>query len=94
MLMIRGNCCPVLRLHELFKVRPDTANLEEGIIIVVENESKVMCLFADELMGEQQVVVKALPRYIKKVNGISGCTVMGNGSVSLIIDVSTSFSST
>lgn len=94
MLMIRGDCCPVLRLHELFKVRPDTTNLEEGIIVVVENESKVMCLFADELMGEQQVVVKALPGYIKKVNGISGCTVMGNGSVSLIIDVSTLFNST
>ncbi|MCR4436808.1 MAG: chemotaxis protein CheA [Clostridiales bacterium] len=88
MIMIRGDCCPVLRLHEFFKVKPDTTNLEEGIIVVVENESTVMCLFADELMGVQQVVVKALPRYIKKVNGISGCTVMGNGSVSLIIDVS------
>lgn len=94
MIMIRGECYPVLRLHELFKLCPDTTNLEEGIIIVVENESKVMCLFADELVGEQQVVVKALPRYIKKVNGISGCTVMGNGSVSLIIDVSGLFNST
>ena len=46
------------------------------------------CLFADEILGVQQVVVKALPKYIKKVNGISGCTVMGNGTVSLIIDVS------
>ena len=88
MMMIRGECCQVLRLHECFKVRPDTTNLEEGIIVVAENESKAICLFADELMGEQQVVVKALPRYIKKVNGISGCTVMGNGNVSLIIDVS------
>ncbi len=93
MMMIRGNCCPILRLHEFFKLQPNTANLEEGIIIVVENESRVMCLFADELMGEQQVVVKALPGYIKKVNGISGCTVMGNGKVSLIIDVSGLFNS-
>ena len=93
MMMIRGNCCPVLRLHEFFKIQTDTASLEEGIIIVVENESKAMCLFADELMGKQQVVVKAMPGYIKKVNGISGCTVMGNGNVSLIIDVSGLFNS-
>ncbi len=93
MMMIRGECCPVLRLHELFKVRPDAADLEEGIIVVVENDSKVMCLFADELLGEQQVVVKALPAYIRKANGISGCTVMGNGSVSLIIDVPALFGS-
>ena len=77
-----------MRLHEFFKVKPDTANLEEGIIVVVENESKFICLFADELMGVQQVVVKALPRYIKKVKGVSGCAVMGNGGVSLIIDIS------
>lgn len=94
MLMIRGGCYPVLRLHELFRVQSDSTSFTEGIVIMVENESKVTCLFADELMGEQQVVVKALPRYIKKVNGISGCTVMGNGCVSLIIDVSTLLNST
>ena len=88
MMIFRGDCCPILRLHEFFKVKPDTANLEEGIIVVVENESKFICLFADELMGVQQVVVKALPRYIKKVKGVSGCAVMGNGGVSLIIDIS------
>lgn len=87
-IMLRGNCYPVIRLHEFFNVKPDTTNLNEGIIVVVENEAKLTCLFVDELMGVQQVVVKVLPRYIKKVNGISGCTVMGNGSVSLIIDVS------
>lgn len=87
LIMLRGNCYPVIRLHNFFNVKPDTMNLSEGIIVVVENEAKLTCLFADEIMGVQQVVVKALPRYIKKVNGISGCTVMGNGSVSLIIDV-------
>jgi two-component system chemotaxis sensor kinase CheA len=87
-IMLRGDCYPVIRLHEFFRVKPDTTTLSEGIIVVVENEGKIACLFADELMGVQQVVVKALPRYIKKVNGISGCTVMGNGSVSLILDVS------
>jgi len=90
-IMLRGNCCPVIRLHEFFSIKPDTTNLSEGIIVVVESEGKLTCLFADEILGVQQVVVKALPRYIKnikKVNAISGCAVMGDGSVSLIIDVS------
>ncbi|HHY70765.1 MAG TPA: chemotaxis protein CheA [Thermoanaerobacterales bacterium] len=93
MIMFRGNCCSVVRLYEFFKVQPDTANLEEGIIVAVENESRVMCLFADEILGAQQVVVKAIPKYIKNVRGISGCTVMGDGKVSLIIDVSGLFDS-
>jgi two-component system chemotaxis sensor kinase CheA len=93
MLLIRGDCCPVLRLHSQFNIQPETKSLEEGIIIVVGTGAKIFCLFADELMGEQQVVVKALPGYIKKVHGISGCTVMGDGSVSLIVDVSGIFNS-
>lgn len=88
MIMLRGICCPVIRLHEAFHTKPDTTDLTEGIIVVIENDGKTVCLFADEILGVQQVVVKALPKYIKKIKGISGCTVMGNGSVSLIIDVS------
>jgi two-component system chemotaxis sensor kinase CheA len=86
MIMFRGNCCSVLRLHEFFDIQPDTTNLEEGIIIAIENGSEVICLFADELLGGQQVVVKPIPKYVKKVRGVSGCTVMGDGRVSLIID--------
>jgi two-component system chemotaxis sensor kinase CheA len=93
LIMIRGDCCPVLRLHEFYKIQPYTAKLHDGIIVVVENDSKKMCLYADELIGTQQVVVKALPKYIKNVKGISGCTVMGDGSVSLIVDVPGLFSS-
>jgi two-component system chemotaxis sensor kinase CheA len=93
MILFRGNCCSVLRLHKFFKVQPDTTNLEEGIVVAIENESRVMCLFADELLGAQQVVVKAIPRYIKNIRGISGCTIMGDGKVSLIIDVSGLFDS-
>jgi len=54
---------------------------------MVENNEKGLCLFVDELLGEQQVVVKALPKYIKKVRGIAGCTLLGDGSISLILDV-------
>lgn len=90
-IMLRGECLPILRLHEYYNIEPTTTKLNKGIVIVVENESKVMCLFADEVIGQQQVVVKALPKYIKNVKGICGCTVMGDGSVCLITDVAELF---
>lgn len=90
MIMIRGECYPILRLHELYKVKTKVINISDGIMIMVNNAGKSVCIFADELIGEQQVVVKALPEYIKKFNrarGLSGCTLLGDGSISLILDV-------
>lgn len=90
MIMIRGCCYHILRIHRQFKVATNVTNIHEGIILMVENESKTICIFADELIGEQQVVVKSLPNYIKsikKINGLAGCTLLGDGSVSLILDV-------
>jgi two-component system, chemotaxis family, sensor kinase CheA len=90
MIMIRGQCYKVLRLHELYRVKTEVIDINKGIIIMLEGESKTVCLFADELIGEQQVVVKALPKYIKdirKINGLAGCTLLGDGSISLILDV-------
>jgi two-component system chemotaxis sensor kinase CheA len=55
----------------------------------VETEQKTLCLFADELIGEHQVVVKALPAYIKRIRsipGIAGCSLLGDGGISLILD--------
>lgn len=90
MIMVRGECYPILRLHNLYNVRDAKADFDEGILVMVENESRSICIFADELLGEQQVVVKALPTFIKrikKVEGLSGCTLLGDGSISLILDV-------
>jgi two-component system chemotaxis sensor kinase CheA len=87
MLMVRGNCYPILRIHEVYRVKTQITNIHEGIIIIVENGDKTVCIFADELIGEQQVVVKALPKYIKKIRGLAGCTLLGDGNISLIIDV-------
>ncbi len=90
MIMIRGECYPVLRLHEIYKVNTDISNIPDGIIVMVENEGKGLCIFVDGLIGEQQVVVKALPSYIrniKKVRGLAGCTLLGDGSISLILDI-------
>jgi two-component system chemotaxis sensor kinase CheA len=90
MIMIRGECYPVLRLYEAFKLDTSVKDISDGIIVMVENQGKCTCLFTDELIGEQQVVVKALPDYIKKfkkVKGVAGCTLLGDGSISLILDI-------
>lgn len=90
MIMIRGCCYSILRLNEQFKVKTDVSTISNGIVLMVENENKTLCIVADELMGEQQVVVKALPNYIKntkKIKGVAGCTLLGDGSISLILDI-------
>ncbi len=93
MIMIRGVCYPILRMHEKFSIDTEVKDLEEGILLLVETDNKSMCLFADRLIGEQQVVVKPFPKYLARYNikgeGLSGCTIMGDGSISLIIDTNT-----
>ncbi len=57
---------------------------------MIEENEKSICLLADELIGQQQVVVKTLPGYIKaqkNIKGVSGCTLLGDGNISLILDV-------
>jgi len=90
MIIVREQCYPILRLYEYFEVTSDVTNFEEGILVMVEQDGKTICLFADELLGQQQVVVKALPSYIKnkrKIHSLAGCTILGDGSISLIVDI-------
>lgn len=89
MIMVRGACYPVLRLHERFGVGCDETDLTKGIMLMIEQDEKSVCLFADELLGQHQVVVKALPDYLsaRKVEGLAGCTLLGDGSISLILNV-------
>ncbi len=83
----RGEILNLIRLSEFFGVESDVTDIEDGIIICIENGNKTLCLHVDSLIGERQVVVKTMPKYIKEVRGISGCTLLGNGDISLIIDV-------
>ena len=91
MIMIRGECYPVLRLYRIFDIEPDFEKLDDGILIMITTDAATFCLFVDELIGEQQAVIKPLPEYIQKHNiemhGIGGCAVLGDGSISLIIDI-------
>jgi len=89
-IMVRGQCYPIIRLHNIYGVETEKTALSDGIAILIENEHKVACLFADELIGEQQVVVKPFPSLLNRHNlkdkGMAGCTILGDGSISLILD--------
>lgn len=91
MIMIRGACYPIIRLHKIFHIQEAQTEITEGILLLVDSGDHLACLFADELLGKHQVVVKPIPvylnRYAAKGVGIAGCTILGDGSISLILDV-------
>jgi Chemotaxis protein histidine kinase and related kinases len=91
MIMIRGACYPIIRLHKIFHIKEAQTNIIDGILLLVDSGDHLACLFADELLGKHQVVVKPIPvylnRYAAKGVGIAGCTILGNGSISLILDI-------
>lgn len=82
---------PIVRVHNLYNIETDVTEIEDGILIWVEASDKSYCLFVDELLGEQQVVVKPLPSFLSYFNikdsGISGCTILGDGNISIILDI-------
>ncbi len=92
MIMIRGECYPLIRLYDLYELEGAVTDLYEGIIILAESDGKCACLLADELIGEQQVVVKPfsplLNNFNVKQNGMAGCSILGDGSITIILDIS------
>ena len=85
-IMLRGECYPVLRLGEWYGLKDYHKSVEEGTMLIFEVEGKTICLLVDRLIGNQEIVVKPIPSYIKKVKGISGCTQLGDGNIALILD--------
>ena len=84
--MIRGECYPVVRIGERYQLSTYQKNLDEGMLVLVEVDKQKICLVVDRLIGNQEIVVKPIPDYIKKVEGLSGCTQLGDGSIALILD--------
>ncbi|MBS0308604.1 MAG: chemotaxis protein CheA [Proteobacteria bacterium] len=84
---VRGDYLPLIPLYQMFGVEPLHKDATKGIVIILESDGKKAGLFVDELVGQQQVVVKNLESNYRKVAGISGATILGDGSVALIIDV-------
>jgi len=84
---VRGEYLPLIPLYQMFEIEPRFTDPSEGILVILETEGRKACLFVDELVGQQQVVVKNLESNYRKVAGISGATILGDGGVSLILDV-------
>ncbi len=84
---VRGEPVPVIPLHGLFGVRPGTTDLTQALVVIVEHEGRLAALGVDELLGQQQVVVKSLDHNFQEVDGIAGATILGDGHVALILDV-------
>ncbi len=87
MVRIREDIIPVVRLHELYNKDPDSRNINSGVLIIAESRERKLALFADEIVGQQQAVIKGFSSYIGKVPGITGCMILGDGGIGLIIDM-------
>lgn len=85
--LVRGALMPIVRLHRRFAVEPRTVNLTEGTLLVAESKGRPFCLFVDDLVGKQEVVIKNLGRCFNNVAGLAGCAILGDGHVGLILDV-------
>jgi two-component system chemotaxis sensor kinase CheA len=83
----RGEYVPIVRLHELFGAPPRSADLFEGLVMVVEGDGRRIGLFVDSLLGQQQVVIKSLETNYGRIDGVGGATILGEGSVALILDI-------
>ena len=84
---MRDDYIPLIPLHQAFGIEPDSHDIEQSLVVVVESEGVKVGLVVDELMAQQQVVIKSLETNYKCVEGISGATILGDGTVSLILDI-------
>ena len=92
----QGNFYPIVRAKQLYQLQHGCTDIEDGVLIWLEAGDHSYCLFVDELLGQQQVVVKQLPAYVNSYNiknyGINGCTLRSDGSISIILDVANLYS--
>jgi len=87
MVHVRGEYLPIIALHSLFNHHTEITDPTQGVLVLIEADGKKSALFVDRLVGQQQVVIKSLETNYRKVQGVSGATIMGDGSVALILDV-------
>jgi two-component system chemotaxis sensor kinase CheA len=84
---VRGSYHPIVRLSEAFSIQADCQDPTKAILVMLETEHERVAVMVDELLGQQQVVIKSLEKNFRKVKGIAGATILGDGTVSFILDV-------
>ena len=85
--LVRKEVVPIIRLDQIFNIDIGRRDLSSGIIVIIDAENHVVGLFVDEIIGQQETVIKGLSGYLGHTTGVSGCTILGDGEVSLILDV-------
>ncbi len=84
---VRGELIPIVRLHRKYMIESKFEKIEEGVLIVINFHGKAFCLFVDNIIGQMQAVIKAIPNYFGQTEGISGFTILGDGTVCPILDL-------
>ena len=84
---LRDEYLPVLRLHDLFEIDADSMSIDDGLLVVAEANGQRVGIFVDDLLEQQQIVIKSLEANYRQMQGISGATILGDGTVALILDV-------
>jgi len=87
MMLVRGEILPLVRLYKLFDIEPEFTDPCDSLVVVVTDGDKRCCIQVDSLLGQQQVVIKSLGEYLGSITGVSGGAIMGDGNVSLILDI-------
>lgn len=84
---VHGECLPVVALHEIFNLESAAQQIHEGILVILDAEGSKAAMFVDTLIDQHQVVIKSLENNYRRIQGVSGATIMGDGSVALILDI-------
>jgi two-component system, chemotaxis family, sensor kinase CheA len=84
---VRGTYIPMVRLYEIFASDPDYTDPKEAILLILETEGERVAVMVDEILGQQQVVIKSMEQNFRKVEGVAGATILGDGRVGFIVDV-------
>jgi two-component system, chemotaxis family, sensor kinase CheA len=84
---LRGGLLPIYRLHRIFNIPEAIQKLDDGILVVAEGKGRRVALMVDELLGQQQVVIKRLGSMFDEMKAVSGGAILGDGAVSLILNI-------
>ncbi|MEQ1794963.1 MAG: chemotaxis protein CheA [Nitrospira sp.] len=84
---VHGSYLPVMRLYEVFSLQPEITDPTKAILLILETEGERVAVMVDEILGQQQVVIKSMEQNFRKVEGVAGATILGDGTVGFILDV-------
>ena len=84
---VRGTYLPLMRLYEVFRLEPELSDPTKAILLILETEGERVAVMVDEILGQQQVVIKSMEQNFRKVEGVAGATILGDGTVGFILDV-------